>query len=192
MRKIILLFIILLSFSRNSYAQESRVQMMMGKYFADVPLDSSLSCWNNTLASSQKFKFDTSCHFYHKIYTIAELNELKKYVPELHHVFITSFVLEFTMEGGKFVDTYEMLKVQYNLVDSLSKKTAKQVYKRLKESTNSLFRYTKEHFQFPDNPVVLRCSNRPFATFADLEISIAANKQTGSYTVGLVFARRKE
>jgi hypothetical protein len=192
MKSIFLLLVLLLNIPGISHAQESRLQMMMGKYFADISLDSSETVWNNTLASSHKFKFDTSRKFYHNVYKVLESDHLKEYVPELHQAFITSYLHEFKMMGGKFIDTYEVLKIQYHLVDSFSKQTAKQVYKRLKKSTNSLFRYTKEHIEFPGCLIVLRCSNRPFATFADLEITIQTNKQTGTYSLGLTYARRKE
>ncbi len=186
------LLLLLLSFVFFSFGQDSKVQMKFGKYFADISLDSSELFWKISLNSSRKFKLDTSFKFPNKIYQIVEVEGLKNEIPELHHAFITFQQVQYTMQQGKFIDTFDLLVVRYNLTDSLTKETAKKVYKRLRKTANSVFLNVREYISNQSNQLNLHCSYRPFATIADIHICIVSNKETHSYAVALTFAKRKE
>jgi hypothetical protein len=187
-----ILALLVLSFAIASKAQESKIQKNFGEFFADLSLDSSADNWEKAMALSTKFKIDSSFNYLNNIYQIADKEELQKIIPELDRAFFTAKRISFNRQDGLIKDTVDFLNVRIHLADSLSKTTAKDVYKRLRKIANSTFPYIREDTKSTSNEFILRCNNQQFSIFTKLEICIIHYKETGGYAIGLSFSKQKE
>jgi len=171
----------------------SNIQEKIGFLFADLPLFNSSELWLNQIQLRKDEFKDTSAgndkNF--NSFIIRDISPYSAIAPQINQVLLVLFNTPVKREDMQERDTSMGIRILIYLQPGISKKEAKENYKKIRNILTGTFKYSHAIYAGKSHDQIMLYSNKKFDAFTPLQSSFGFQKENNSYFINLYFIKLK-
>ena len=171
----------------------SNIQEKIGFLFADLPLFNSSELWLNQIQLRKDEFKDTAVGINKDFiaFIVKDISAYRAIAPQINQVLLTIFSTPFERKNIQVKDTSMGIRILIYLQPGISKKEAKENYKKITNILAGTFMYSNAIYPGESHDQIILYSNKKYDAFKPLQSSFGFLKENNSYFINLYFIKLK-